>query len=159
MLSLSLHRREVEAPPGNDLMKTSFVRKKGARWAPSGCQIDRAAVEAPSGGTRPQLGADTCLHQQKSSPMRLGQVQQKGRGFKSRPVHHIYRLRFPSSGRSWPERFGFEAWGFSGLRHFPVGTNPHNASQQGCLRGVYSVSEDVWTHSTMVCQSLDADCA
>jgi len=33
----------------------------------------------------------------------------EGRGSESRPVHHIYRLRFPSFGRFLLERFGSEA--------------------------------------------------
>jgi hypothetical protein len=42
------------------------------------------------------------------------------------PVHYIYGFRFPSFGRFLPERFGFEHVGFSGLRDFLVGTNPHD---------------------------------
>jgi len=37
-------------------------------------------------------------------------------------------LLFPCFGRFWPEWFGFEARGFSGLRDFLVGTNSHNSN-------------------------------
>ena len=61
----------------------------------------------------------------------------EGRGSESRPVHHIYRLLFPSFGRFSPDWFGSEAWVFSGLRDFLGGENPHNVQTDGLTLGAY----------------------
>ena len=58
----------------------------------------------------------------------------EGRGSESRPVHHIYRLLFPSFDRFLPEGFGFEPPGFSGLRDFLAGTSPHNTVTKSGLK-------------------------